>query len=429
MPGRIHPALLMMLMLVIAAPAGQTSMAFAASSGGRRTIAASSPLTPVAIDSLRSTIRRRMAAEHAPSLAVAVARQGRIVWEEGFGMADQERGMPATAKTLYSIASISKPITATALMTLVERGKIDLERPANDYLGTPGITGLAGDASGATVRRLLSHTAGLPTYVRYAFEGDSAHADLDRAIARYAIAVYPPGRLYDYSNLGYGILGKIIERVSGRRYEDYVRDEVFVPLGMAASTIGTGAGIADAAVRYSEAGKPLPFYDTDHRGASGVYTSAHELIRFAMFQLRDHARDQKRILSDQTIESMQHVATPGDSSQGYGLGFDVGHEGGASSSRTTEACRESRPRCVSTRPRTSRSSCSRTPRMQRRTRSRMPFVTRCFHRRRRLSLKRPRKTPRPCKAPNLFRCPRHYRARGPEPCGPSTETRSRWRCV
>jgi len=284
--------------------------------------------TPVAVDSLRSRIRRSMDAEHVPSLAVAVARHGRIVWEEGFGLADVERGIPATARTRYSIASISKPLTATGLLTLVEKGKVDLDRPANDYLGTPGITARAGDASAATVRRVLCHTAGLATYARFYFADDTtAHADLDRAIARYAVTVYPPGRVYDYSNLGYGLVQRIIERTSGRSYEDFMRTEVFLPLGMEATMIGTGAGLENAAVRYSKEGTALPFYDTDHRGASGVYTSAHDLVRFAMFQLRDHRSGQKRILTDRTIATMQHVETPGDSTQGYGLGFDVGREG------------------------------------------------------------------------------------------------------
>jgi CubicO group peptidase (beta-lactamase class C family) len=295
---------------------------------GQRRIAPSRALTPAAIDTLRSRIRRLMAAGKVPSMAVAVARQGRIVWEEGFGLADVEHGVAATPTTVYSVASITKPMTATALMTLVERGKVDLDRPANDYLGTPGITGLAGDAAGATVRRVLSHSSGLPVYSRTYYANDStAHADLDRAIARYAILTYPPGRVYEYSNLGFGIIQRIIERVSGRRYEDVMRDEVFGPLGMTATTIGTGQGIAHAAVRYSPQGTPLPFYDMDHRGASLAWTSAHDLIRFAMFLLRDHARGATSVITDRSVLAMQHVETPGDSTQGYGLGIEIDREG------------------------------------------------------------------------------------------------------
>ena len=108
-----------------------------------------------------------------PSIAVAVARNGRIIWEEGFGFADIERRTPATPTTLYSMASISKPITATGVMKLVEQGKIDLDRPANDYLGSAKISGVAGQASDATVRRVMAHSAGLPLHYRFFYEGGS----------------------------------------------------------------------------------------------------------------------------------------------------------------------------------------------------------------------------------------------------------------
>lgn len=79
-----------------------------------------------------------------PSLSVAVAKDGKIIWEEGFGWADREKMIPAIPDTLYSLASVTKPFTATGLMRLVELGKIDLDKPANEYLGASKITGLAG---------------------------------------------------------------------------------------------------------------------------------------------------------------------------------------------------------------------------------------------------------------------------------------------
>ena len=112
--------------------------------------------------SVRDEIRRALVAWDQPSMAVAVARGGEVVWEEGFGWADRERRVPATEHTMYSLASISKPITATGLMILVERGFVDLDAPANDYLGPAKIDGRVWDATRATVRRVASHTAGLP---------------------------------------------------------------------------------------------------------------------------------------------------------------------------------------------------------------------------------------------------------------------------
>jgi CubicO group peptidase (beta-lactamase class C family) len=286
-------------------------------------------IAPATLDSLRAHIRRVMDSTKTPSIAVAVAKGGRIIWEEGFGFADVEHRIPATPTTLYSMASISKPITATGVMKLVEQGKIDLDRPANDYLGAAKITGLAGPASGATVRRVMSHTAGLPLHYRFFYAGGAVtRPSMDEAISRYAIVVYPPGAVYNYSNLGYGVLEEIIAKVSGKPYETFMQDEVFKPLGMTTTTIGTGAGIANSAVRYTADGKPIAFYDFDHRAASAVYTSAHELVRFGMFHLKDHLADQRPILKDATLDAMQHRETPGDTASGYGLGWAIDNEQG-----------------------------------------------------------------------------------------------------
>jgi CubicO group peptidase (beta-lactamase class C family) len=286
-------------------------------------------LSAATIDSLRTRIRSLMDSANVPSLAWAVAKGGRIVWEEAMGYSDLEKKTLATPATPYSMASISKPITATGIMKLVEQGKLDLDRPANDYLGAAKITGLAGEATGATVRRLLAHTAGLPLHYRFFYEGSPiARPTMDEAIARYAVVVYPPGKVYNYSNLGYGVLDELIGKVSGRTYEDYMRQEIFGPLGLATATIGTGAGIPNAAVRYDAQRKPVAFYDFDHRGASAVYISVHDLVRFGMFHLKDHLKDQQPVLSDRTLDAMQRVETPGDGINGYGLGWSMNIEQG-----------------------------------------------------------------------------------------------------
>src|SRR5688572_32186710 len=115
---------------------------------------------------IAETIRSRLVEKSLPSLAVAVARDGEVLWEEAFGWADRENRIAATPHTLYSLASISKPITATGLMILKERGLIDLDRPINDYLGHAKINVRVGDPAAATVRRVANHTAGLPLHYR-----------------------------------------------------------------------------------------------------------------------------------------------------------------------------------------------------------------------------------------------------------------------
>jgi CubicO group peptidase (beta-lactamase class C family) len=266
---------------------------------------------------------------HAPSIAVAVAQHGKIIWEEGFGLADIARHSPATPNTLYSMASISKPITATGPMTLVQRGTVRLDHPANEYLGRGKLTGLAGDAREATVERVMSHTAGLPLHYRFFYEGgDEKRPTMDDAIARYGIIVYPPGKVYNYANLDYGIVEQIIAHTTGESYETYMHRAVFAPLGMQRTAIGTGRGLTDAAIRYDDSLKAIPFYDFDHRGASAVWTTADELLRFGMFHLRDHLPDEKAILADSMILGMQHARTPGDTAHGYGLGWGLDDDHG-----------------------------------------------------------------------------------------------------
>ncbi len=276
-------------------------------------------------EGVRALIRQALEEHGLPSVSVAVAKDGRIIWEEAFGWADRERMIEATPHTLYSLASISKPMTATAIMKLVEQGKVDLDRPVNDYLGTGRLTGLAGDAVGATVRRVLSHTAGLPLHYQFFYaNGGYSRPSMDETIARYALVMNPPGEVYQYSNLGYGILDHIIARVSGKSYEDFMRTEVFLPLGMTRTSVHIGPGLEPfAAVRYDSRQRPIPFYDFDHPGGSAVYSSAHDLIRFGMFHLKNRLPKQRRILADSTIDAMQRIATPGSTTSGYGLGWGI----------------------------------------------------------------------------------------------------------
>ncbi|HJU43051.1 MAG TPA: serine hydrolase domain-containing protein [Vicinamibacterales bacterium] len=276
-----------------------------------------------AFDSVRRVIQREMSERQVPSVAVAVARDGRIVWEEAFGWADRENRIAATPHTLYSLASISKPITATALMILKERGLIDLDRPINDYLGEAKINVRVGDAAAATVRRVANHTAGLPLHYQFFYEDEPYRApSRDETILRYGNTVTPPGERYHYSNLGYGILDHVISRVSGKTYRDFMRTEVFVPLGLTHMSVDVEPAMQkQQAVRYGTDGLPIPFYAFDHPGGSAVYASAHDLVRFAMFHLKADLPDQKPILSDSAIDDMQRPTADAGNGQGYGIGW------------------------------------------------------------------------------------------------------------
>ncbi len=201
---------------------------------------------------VQTLIERKIASDHIPSISVAVARNGSIIWEKGFGWANRERHVAATEHSMYALASVTKLMTATGIMALRTRKKLDLDRPVNDYLGSAKLTSLAWDPSAATVRRVATHTAGLGTYDNgYAFrEADGDYQDI--MIRRFGVLIWAPGERFAYTNLGYGVLGDAICHVSGMKYADFLRTQVLDPLGMKHCSIGIAPGLEGyAAERYS----------------------------------------------------------------------------------------------------------------------------------------------------------------------------------
>lgn len=277
---------------------------------------------------VRKLIQAQMAARKIPSISVAVARHGKIVWEEAFGFADKENGVAANQDTMYYVASVTKTFTATALKVLEERKQIDLDRPINDYIKPMSVSSPLWNPKEATVRRVATHMAGLTTFGRncWADQGN-CRISAEETIGRYGILFWPPGDHFDYSNLGYGILGEAIRQVSGKSYADFMHDEVFLPLGMSRASVGVGPGLEKyAAVRYSSAnGRRLIAYSASP-AASGIYCNAHGLALFGMFHLKAHLRNQKAILSDQSISMMQNTTVSTGGSSRYGMGWWVNED-------------------------------------------------------------------------------------------------------
>jgi CubicO group peptidase (beta-lactamase class C family) len=273
-------------------------------------VLAAIPFNPPAraddFDKVRTLIKEQLAETRTASIAVAAVRDGKIVWEEGFGWADVDNRVAADAHTRYSLASVSKAVTATGLMVLVRKGKVDLDRPINDYLGESKVTARAGSANNATVRRVANHTAGLPVHHQFFYDNEPDKPPaMDDTITRYAYLTIPPGERFLYSNLGYGILGHVIARASGQEFGTFLRAEVFEPLGLDDMSLGVRPHDKTEARRYDEAQKLLPRMTSDHPGASDVFGSAHDLARFALFHLKAHLKDQRAILSDEQIDELQ----------------------------------------------------------------------------------------------------------------------------
>jgi CubicO group peptidase (beta-lactamase class C family) len=275
--------------------------------------------------------REALVKEGLPSVSLAVAEGGQITCEAAFGWADRAGQIPATPSTMYSLASISKPFTATAVMGLVERGVLDLERPANDYLDAAKLRAFEGRAEDATLARLLTHTAGLPLHYQFFYAGGPAVPAMDAAITKYGIIVYPPGERYFYSNFGYGVVERVLERAGGGSYADVLRQMVLDPLGLAETMVSDGNGLDGrrGAFRYGGDSEPVRPYTFDHIAASGVWSSARDLIRFGLFHLGHDPKGLAPALSRQTRRVMQRDHVPGDGpGRTRGLGWGIVSDAG-----------------------------------------------------------------------------------------------------
>lgn len=308
-------------------------------------------------DDARSVIRQQMLESQVASVAVAVSHRGKIVFEQGFGWADKERRIPASEHTMYSLASVTKPITVTALMTLVAAGKVALDRPVNEFLGAARLKIWVGDERQVTVRSVINHTSGLPGAGQFFYgEERRLQPSMDETLLRYGGVLFPAGERYAYSNLGYGVLGHVVERVSGQSYAQYLKQAVFVPLGMTRTSVEVGPGLdAYQAIRYDDSGEPIPPFVSAEPGSMAAYSSAHDLARLGMFFLKDRLPDQRAILDDAFIDQMLHDPGPaivdGSRSVGWRVrrqGNEVvfGHDGSMAGSNADVSMSPSRDICV-----------------------------------------------------------------------------------
>jgi CubicO group peptidase (beta-lactamase class C family) len=274
------------------------------------------------IEGFRAKIRKIVDdGKTTPSLAVAVAVGGRMVWSEGFGFADREARVSATSRTPYSIASVTKPFTATALMILVERQRLALDEPLGRFLGSLSRPGVASPGE-VTLRRVLGHVGGFPIHYQYFFDDQPERPlSFEDTMRCYGSEVERPGSRYTYSNLGFGALGEAVARVSGQRYRDFLAREIFAPLGLTRASVPERAEeAAGAARRYGRDGRPIPFFVTDFPGGSAVHASVEDVARFGAFHAGTLMDGQRAVLTPASVRAMQQAGA-GD----YGLGWSINH--------------------------------------------------------------------------------------------------------
>lgn len=328
------------LLLCGLAPGAQTSLADGNRDERIETLRSSFP----AIDQL---VKDFVVREHVPGAAWAVVLDGKVAHVSVTGLRDLERQLPVREDSVFRIASMTKSFTAMAILQLRDAGKLSLDDPAENYL--PEIrhwTYATADAPRITIRHLLIHAAGLPEDNPW---GDQqlamTEADFDALLAQGLSFSNAPGIAYEYSNTGYALLGRIVARVSGLSYADYVTQHILTPLGMSATTLEPTAVPSERQTpgyRWEdEQWKPEPQLADGAFGAmGGMLTSIADLARYvALFLDAYPARDgaDNGPLSRASLREMQQnwrarpaVARRSDDgqnidlqAQGYGYGLRI----------------------------------------------------------------------------------------------------------
>ena len=262
--------------------------------------------------------------------SILVARDGQPIVSKGYGMANYELDVPNTPQTVFRLGSLTKQFTATAIMMLQERGKLNVNDSICKFLS---------DCPAAwqpiTIRNLLTHTSGIPNYTALPDYEKTQSLPVTQAslIARFKDKPleFAPGEKYKYSNSGYYLLGVIIERASGKTYADFLQDNIFKPLGMTSTGYDSSGSIikhraagyavqSDSLVNASYLDMSIPY------AAGSLYSTVEDLLRW------DQSLYTEKLISRKSLDEM---FTPFRGEYGYGWNrrkkFDrqaLEHEGG-----------------------------------------------------------------------------------------------------
>lgn len=254
-----------------------------------------------------------------PGLSVALVNREGAVWLEGFGEANSRSGRLVTADTLFRAGSLSKPVTALGIMQLVAQQRIDLDSPLSEQLSQFSIRRHQASIMPVTPRQLLSHRSGLPSDLRKGMYTDTYFTQVTELLS-HEYAAYDPDKVYSYSNLGYDLLGHLIEIHTSKQFAEHIQDSLLHPMGMAESGFKLtetmqqqlSAGHLDGQVR------PLP--PLRDMPALGLYLSARDAGRLMSAILR---RDVPGVPSDLLQQMWSPQIVDGEISLGVspGLGW------------------------------------------------------------------------------------------------------------
>lgn len=296
---------------------------------GQAPAASAAPAAPVeeVFARVDRAITKAMSEQHLSGLSVAIVTGDRIRFSRGYGFADLENSVPFTPATVWRLASISKPITAVAAMQLTERGRLDLDRPIQDYCPA-----FPRKSEPIMARQILGHLSGIRHYRQdenfnstRPFDGVAASLEAFKDDP----LVHPPGAAYTYSTYGYVVLGCVVEGASGEKYDDYVRAHVTGPAGMEKTRTDDVHTIVPHRARgYAKLPsgdlRNADLADTSNKvPGGGMVSTAEDLGRFAI------ALDEHTILKRDTFEKMQIPMRTTDGKNSPYVGWSIGDRKGA----------------------------------------------------------------------------------------------------
>ena len=261
----------------------------------------------------------QLAYEDIPGMSMGIVYDQDLIWSRGFGFADVAKKRPATPGTIYSICSISKLVTSISIMQLWEQGKLRLDDPIKKYLPWFNIQDKYPDAPEITIQGILTHSSGLPREADYPYWTGPEHNFPTRKQIMERLSgqeeLYPADTFYQYSNLGMLLLGEVVTAVSGRAYDEYVKQHILDPLKLNDTTpeIPENQKGKKLATGYSmklRDGKrrEVPFYLVNSIApAAGFASTVEDLAQFASWQFRLLEKGGKEVLAVNTLKKMHRV--------------------------------------------------------------------------------------------------------------------------
>lgn len=286
-------------------------------------LAQDSSLTPAQVSTVEKDIHAFMTQEHTPSVSIAIVKDGKLVWTGAYGFSDLENSVPAKTSTMYRLASISKPITATAVMQLANAGKLDLDAPVQKYCPA-----YPEKQWPITARELLGHLAGVRHYKHPEESWSTIHyASVTESLDFFKADPldFEPETKYQYSTFGFSILGCEVEGASGMKFMDFLKQNVFIPAGMEHIQVDdTFTIIPNRAHGYrkTEKGEVVNTWlaDTSNKiPGGGMISTATDLADFAI------ATMYAKLVPQATLEKMWTPQTMRDGKKtGSGLDWGVG---------------------------------------------------------------------------------------------------------